>query len=245
MMLGTFVEEHGIYYIIGAVCLIGMLGKWYEGRVYKRLLRALDSTDRMEHPLVKQLRLKYMSCQRLDYEIHNVDAFVENQLYRYKYRFISLERLNGIAGRMMLLCIMAACAGVGICVYEKLDIRLLMYHIVAGALGVAMLEWSELQFGCETKRKMIFVALKDYLENIVANHRERGKHVSHLKEEPEDKQEQKNNAGSQVAASREKAPARMGITPAMEKTAEAVAKLPVKSQAQEKVIADVIQEFFP
>lgn len=246
-MLGTFVKEHGIYYVIGALCLIGMLGKWYEGRVYKRLLRAVDSPDRAEHPFVKQLRLKYLSYRKLDYEIHDIDAFIENQLYRYRLRLISLERMNGIAGRMMLLCIMAGCIGVGICVYEKLDVRLLMYHIVAGALGVAALEWFELQSGCESKRKMLFVALKDYLENVLANHTERGKNALQASEESGGEQTGKMSGEEEAAATREerKAPCRPGITPAMEKTAQAVAKLPVKTQAQEKVIAEVIQEFFP
>lgn len=226
-------KEQGIYYLIAALCMAGVLGAWYEGGVYKRMLRDLERMDKPENPFVKQLALKYLSYRRLDYDIHNMDAFIENQLYRCRLRFFRLARIQGMPGRMMLLCIMAGCVGVAVCVHEQLDVKIMMYHIVAGALGVAVIEWFELQFGSEAKRRMLVTSLKDYLENVLANHVSRSKGDS--------------ASGEDEAAATVDMPVKkkkVNAVSAAEKTAQKVAEQTMKDAAQEKLIAEVIREFF-
>lgn len=236
-MLETFVNERGIYYVIMVLCVLGAAGKFYESRIYGKLIMAVENPERTEHPFMKQLKLKYKNCYKLEYRVHNIDAFIETSLFKYKERFLDLERLRTVNSRIMLLCILASCVGVAACVYYRVNTRALMYHILAGAMAAAGLELAEQQFGSESKRHILFTTLKDYLENVLSNQ---------LENRTKDKEEvTKQVAVSEVPVAREVK--EEGKVPD-KKSVKRQEKSPGKSDrelAQEKVIAEVIKEFFP
>lgn len=237
-MLETLVKERGIYYVIMALCALGVAGKFYESRIYKRLLVAVENPEKTEHPFIKQLKLKYKNCYKLERRIHNIDAFIETSLFRYKHRFMGLESLHTVNTRIMLLCIMVSCLGIAGCVHFQMGKWELMYYVVAGAVAVAGLELMDQQFGNDSKKRMLFVALKDYLENgltnqLVSREKEeeqkpvKGKLTSKNSEKKEEKKQEKNLADIQVAV------------------AQSITEKVTAEMAQEKVIAEVIKEFFP
>ena len=250
-MLEQFVKGWGICYVIAALCLLGSIFKLHEGRVYKKLLRAAQEPERTDQPFMKQVRLKYKSYHRLEHQIHNMDAFIENHLFRYKSHGIGLERLHGISGSLMLLCVMTACAGVAVCIGMDLGTHFLMYHIVAGSLAVALLEWVDVMSAADSRRKMLITSLKDYLENVLANNLERAPEPAPAKisslEKGVDKQARALEKKMRPQLSRETAATEDGIRSAS--LEEAIAESTVAStqkhltKAQEKIIADVIKEF--
>lgn len=261
-MLEQFVKGWGVYYTIAALCLLGAVTKVHESRVYRRLYRAAQEPERTEQPFMKQICLKYKSYYRLEHQVHNIEAFIENHLYRYKLHGIRLERLRSISSGMMLLCVMATCIGVAICIGNDLGGKSLMYHIVAGASAVALLEWIDVQTGADSWRNMLISALKDYLENVLANNLEREPAAEVLQEKKpkRDKQLSKKEK-KQIKQMEEAAVAsdvdEVTITKEKEEEAElarleeAIAQMTADNAekrlalAQEKLIADVIKEFFP
>lgn len=270
-MIETFVKQQGIFYVMLGLCVIGAIGRLFESRIYARLIKAMENPERLEHPFLKQLKLKYKSYCRLERKVHNVDAFVETNLFRYKHRQIWFGGLHNISNQMMLLCIMASCAGIGSCIYYEMDKWQMMYYILAGALAVAVLELLDMQFGNESKKRYLFVSIKDYLENVLANQmdgtvRTTDGAAKELKEKASgvktpESHEQK--AEKQIAAAKAEKPSaakgerKNAATKAEKQVAAAKAaetdvnnkaadeELEKKKIAQEKVIAEVIKEFFP
>lgn len=245
-MLEAFFREQGIYYVITMLCALGIIGKGYECKLYNRLVEAVDNPERTEHPFMKQLKLKYKNYHQLERKIHNTDAFIETNLYKYKHRFVGLERLRSINSRIMLLCIIASCAGIAGCLHYKQETGSLMYYILAGAVAVAVLELAEQQFGIDYKRRMLLVSLKDYLENGLSNQlagrpREEAEALLEKDETKSVKEENKIKTiikKDRNKASQEKAQQQMAVT-------ETIAEKVASELAQEKVIVDVIKEFFP
>lgn len=248
-MLEQFVKGWGICYVIAALCLLGSIAKLQEGRIYKKLLRAAQEPERTDQPFMKQVRLKYKSYHRLEHQIHNIDAFIENHLFRYKTHGVGLERLHGITGSMMLLCVMASCMGVAVSVGMDLGNQYLMYHIVAGAIAVTLLEWVDVQSGTDSRRRMLIASLKDYLENVLANNLERA---------PESEQTKQRERGVDKQAQalekkmRPRPPKEVAATEDIPKNIsleEAIAETTITNtqkhltKAQEKIIAEVIKEF--
>lgn len=223
-MLETFVKQWGIFYVIMAMCIIGLMGKLYESRLYRRLLRAVENPDRTEHPLVKQLKLKFKNRNQLEHKINNIDAFVETSLFRYKTKFASLEQLRTFGTRSLLLCVLAGCAGVFLCLHYHMETYRVLYHALISSIAVTGLEFFELQLANQSKRKMLVTFLKDYLENVLAN---------------------------QQAVSAPKLKAKAQTAAAKIPNEDAKEKEKIKQQkeeekkAQEKVLAEVIKEFFP
>lgn len=227
-MLETFVKQWGIFYVIMALCIIGFIGKLYESRLYRRLLRAVENPDRTEHPFVKQLKLKYKNRSQLEHKIHNTDAFIETSLYRYKPGFVRFDQLHTFGSRILLLCVAAGCMGIFLCSHYHLENYRILYHILLGALSAAGLEFWELQLGNESKRKMLIVFLKDYLENVLVNQQ--------MVPVPKIK------AKTQTAATKESKVDSREDLKAKEKNRQQKEE---EKQAQEKVLAEVIKEFFP
>ncbi len=243
-MLEAFFREQGIYYVIIMLCAIGVVGKCYESRIYSRLMVAVENPERTEHPFMKQLKLKYKNYYMLERKIYNTDAFIETNLFRYKHRFIRLEGLHTVNSRIMLLCIIVSCIGVAACVHYKMGTGKLMYHILAGALAVAGLELIEQQFGIDSRRRMLFVSLKDYLENGLANqlqNRSQEETESNLGKTAltDSKASQLESKNTKETKDLQKQAARqVAVT-------ETIAEKVASELAQEKVIVEVIKEFFP
>lgn len=249
-MIETFVKERGIYYLVIALCAIGVMGKLYESHIYQKLLRAVENPERTDNAYLKQLKLKYKSYHRLEKKIYNIDVFIEASLLRYKHHFMRLENIHTVNARIMLLCIIASCLGVGGSIYFELDRWEMMYYILTGALSVAVLELIDVQCGIDLKRKFLFVSLKDYLENVLAN--QMGGIKKDLIEldltgtQAQELEERTKKVGQQVATA--KAPEKRGKEKMEKQLKEISDKMDEKiaqNMAQEKVIAEVIKEFFP
>lgn len=240
-MLETFVKERGIYYLIVALCAAGTLLKLVESGAYTKLLRAAENPDRTERLFIKQLKLKYKSCYRLGHRIHNTDAFVESSLFRYRVGFCSLESLGSLTNRVGLASIALAAVGVLTCMYYRMSSQAMVYHALAGLLAVIAMQLVDLQFASRTKRRMLIMVLKDYLENVLANQLEHTKKHRQLQNSPAaDVQPDAEEAvETQIAAAHSSGtqtePAREAVTQADR----------LKDMAHEKLLAEVIQEFFP
>lgn len=243
-MLEVFIKEKGTFYLMAALCVIGVIGKAYESLVYSKLLKAMENAEQAEHPLLKQLKLKYTSFYRIERKINNIDAFIETNLYRYKNRFIRLSGIHTINTRIMLLCIMVSCAGIAGTIHFTMDKWAVMYYVLAGALAVAGLELMDLQFGNETKRRYLFVSIKDYLENVLANQMENSekelKELERISNKAEMEEKRTKQVNKQIAV------AKMANTEAEDSQSKLKKRLEEslqKSVVQEKVIAEVIKEF--
>lgn len=240
-MLEIFVREWGIYYVIAALCSLSVMVKMWEDMAYRKLLRAMDNMEQTEHAFLRQLKLKYKSYAKLGYRVHNTKAFVKSQLYRYRCWHINVERSRSVCGKLSLLCIMTACAGVALCVHFEMDYGSMLYHILAGSLAIAGIALLELVFGVDRKRAMIQVGLEDYLENVYANQLEsRSRVKEEAKKEFMDKlpTPTQQQIAEQIAASMSAFATESTVENKMVgKQAEKLAK--------EKVIADVIEQFIP
>ncbi|MCI8372403.1 MAG: hypothetical protein HFI75_08395 [Lachnospiraceae bacterium] len=245
-MLETFVKERGIYYLIAGLCVIGAIGKLYESFVYRRLLKAAENPERTDHSFLKLLKLKYKSYHRLNRSINNINAFIETNMFRYKHHFMGLESVRTINARLMLLCIMASCAGVAASMYYDLGNWEMIYYILVGTLATAVLELVDLQCGNDSKRRFLMAALKDYLENVLANQvggaEKEVPEIEFMGTQAQELGERAKNASQQVAASKDMDKKRKSKTEDLEYE---ISEKAAERIAQEKVIAEVIKEFFP
>lgn len=244
-----FIGESGFLYVLICFFALGGIAKMYEGRVYSILLKAAENPDQSEHPFIKQLKLKYRSYYQLDYNIHNTDAFIETSLFRYKKGFMRLKRLQTLNNRIMLLCIIISCIGVALSVYYRMDSSWIIYHVVAGAMAVAGLEWLGAQSGNEEKRSMLMISLKDYLENVLVNHIEHSRQKLGRQEMKRLQDMDKNQFPGVIDTDEQGENGKNSGNSAQLIGSQAehltAAAKNQEKQEEEKVLEDVFKEFFP
>lgn len=241
-MLKIVMEERGIYYMMLAVFLIGTAVEMYQKAVLKRLLRAVENQDKLEHPFLKQLKWKYKNCHRLQRTIHNPQAFLENQLYQYSRKNRWITGISGNMNKCMLINVLLGGLGMALAYRYKMDVYVQSGYMLAGAMSAAALALVELQIGRGKIRHQLLRALEDYLENVLANQME------HAEADQTDTaavtQKKKEKKTARVLPQQQTATAMEDGTEPTKNEQEQMEDQQ-KKQMQEKIITEVIKEFFP
>lgn len=236
-MLKQFMFQNGFYYSI-MVCLgLGIVYRLTEWQIYRRLIREAENAGKSENQLIKQLKLKVKSCYKVNLKIQNTRPFVESYLYKYRIMGIRLDSMKNLGSGILLLCSMIGILAILTGVYYQMDIRVLIYHSGAAILSILILQFLELQFSCNDKRKEILIILEDYLDNFFINRLE---FKAAQKEIEQDKQQiNKKNSDADLQPNTSISAVQGQIAAAGQKESG----IDSESISQNQVIADVLKEF--
>ena len=117
--------------------------------------------------------------------IHNTQAYLEKQLYGYRFAGLSLNGWTSFAGQMTLLCFLAG----GVAAFGAYWFRCDNYYIVLyGSMGIITGLFTMLiDYGVNLneKKQQLVLSLQDYLENSLFNRlsKEAGPAISLMEEE--------------------------------------------------------------
>lgn len=145
-----------LFLLMIAAFLIGIISKFITGNVYSRM-----ETDN-NHPLVKQIRLKYDNYCKLGIQINNISAFVEKSVQNYCFGGFSLNSWNNISHEMAYICI--ACGILETIIYHE-DFSGAAFGLGIASLCVLALKLTNDIIDISDKRHAIIVDLIDSLDN--------------------------------------------------------------------------------
>jgi len=137
--------------------VLGMLSKIIVGSIYGSMTRE-DSNN----SLVKQIRLKYDNCRKLNISINNVDVFVEKSLENYRFCGFSLNGLNNISKEMGYICISL---GVLNAIAFRNDFSAVIFGLGIAALSAIAIRLLEQIVDADNQKRIVIVELVDYLDN--------------------------------------------------------------------------------
>lgn len=84
-------------YVLIAVCAIGILSKLITRSLYKRLIKETDNMAMTKNRNMKTLKQKLENAYRLNQTIINTQAYLEKQLYGFRFLKMSLDGWNNIS----------------------------------------------------------------------------------------------------------------------------------------------------
>lgn len=135
------------------------------GVIFHKMINESDNMPTTENKLLKQCKLKFINCYKLNGRILNTSVFVDKFISRIRIMGISLMRLSHLAGQLMMMSVLVT--GISICVslaggdtlfqiipyYLVSILGLYLYFSVSGIVDIM------------GKKTLLKTNLVDYLEN--------------------------------------------------------------------------------
>lgn len=166
-MIQEWFEKNYMIYALLGLCGIGILIKLMTNFVYIRLVKASGNMSASKNKLIKQMKLKFETFYKLKIGVNNVDIFVDKYVYKYKICGLLLSTWENISGLMLILCLLTAP------IFSILGLILdcgensILYTFFTGVCTSATLILVDNLFNISSKRQIIKLNIKDYLENYL------------------------------------------------------------------------------
>lgn len=146
-----------LWFFIFLTAFIGIVSRFIIGHIYKSMILQ-DSKS----PLVKQIRLKYENCKKLNISINNVQAFVEKSLESYRILRLSLNSFDNISKEMAYLC---AALGIANAYLYKDNLSDVFLSLEISAICVLALHLINVIVDTPNLKHNVIIGLIDELEN--------------------------------------------------------------------------------
>lgn len=166
MIQEWFEKDYIIIALIG-LCVVGLLLKLITNFVYIRLVKASANMSSSKNKLVKQMKLKFETFYKLKIGVNNVDIFVDKYVYKYKICGLLLSTWENIGGLMLMLCLLTAPVFSILGLILECGETKILSTFFTGVCTSAVLILVDNLFNISSKRQMIKLNIKDYLENYL------------------------------------------------------------------------------
>lgn len=159
-----------IKYCIIVTTMLGVLFKVAQTFIYINLMEESENVPASKNKLIKQMKMKFENCFKLNLGVNNVEAFVDKYMYKYKICGISIYNFNRVpiiaawlSGVMGIVC---GC----ICYLENYSVKLGSVYEIYGIGSVIILKLAEIILDTSHKKNVLYVNLIDFFENSLVNH---------------------------------------------------------------------------
>ena len=181
-----FLQTGKALYVLATVCLLGMISKLMTSSLYKRLMRETGNMALTKNKNLRSLKQKTENMFLLSHGIRNSGAYIEKQMYGFRFMNLSLDVWENVSVQAMILCFLLG----GLAAFGAYWYRCDSYYIVLyGSMGILsglFLVLVDNGANISLKRQQLMDALVDYVENMPHFNRTSGKqHASAEKEEAE------------------------------------------------------------
>lgn len=202
--------------ILSIICQIIM------GVIFQSMIKESENMPTTENRLLKQCKLKFINCYKLNGRMLNTSVFVDKFILKIRCMGISLHRLSHVSGQFMMLSVLVT--GIAICLslasgdtlfqiipyYLSSILGLYLYFSVSGIVDLS------------GKKAILKTNLVDYLENHL---------IPRLEIEKE----------SASAEEEKKGKSAMKLEEEVEGTKNQILSISVNEQQE---LEDLLQEFF-
>lgn len=160
-----FLQTGRMLYVLAAICALGTLSKLVTGSLYKRLIKETGNMALTKDKNLKALKQRMENVFLINHGIRNVNAYIEKQLYGFRFLHMSLDEWDNLSVQAMILCFMAGGAAAFGAYWYRCDNYYIVLYGAAGVFGGLSLAFVDNGIGAGTKRKQLADHLVDYVEN--------------------------------------------------------------------------------
>ena len=93
-------------YVLAAICALGTLSKLGTGSLYKRLIKETGNMALTKDKNLKTLKQRMENVFLINHGIRNVNAYIEKQLYGFRFLHLSLDDGDKLSVQAMIVCFM-------------------------------------------------------------------------------------------------------------------------------------------
>lgn len=152
------------------------------GVLYQNLIAETDNMSSTTNKLLKQCKLKFANCYRLNAGVSNVSVFVDKFLNRLSIGKFSFRMLYHMSGQLMLLSVFFAGLGACISIVAGANLGQILPYYIVSLFGLYLYFSVSTMVDVKGKIQVLKVNLMDYLENHMVNRLERPEEEDFLEE---------------------------------------------------------------
>lgn len=139
------------------------------GVLYQRLIIHTDNMSSTTNKLLKQCKLKFANCYRMNDGVANIPVFVDKFLNRLSIGKISFRTLYHMSGQFMLLSVFFAGMGACLQIVDGASLGQILPFYIVSLFGLYFYFSISSAVDIKGKIAMLKVNLIDYLENHMVN----------------------------------------------------------------------------
>ena len=165
LIMLEFLQTGRMLYVLAAICTLGTLSELVTGSLYKRLIKETGNMALTKDKNLKALKQRMENVFLINHGIRNVNAYIEKQLYGFRFLHMSLDGWDNLSVQAMILCFMAGGAAAFGAYWYRCDNYYIVLYGAAGVFCGLFLAFVDNGIGAGTKRKQLADHLVDYVEN--------------------------------------------------------------------------------
>lgn len=164
----AFLENKELVAMTIILLLLSILCRFITGIFMNSLIREAENMSITQNRFLKQCKIRFRNCYKLNDGVSNIPVFVDKTLRRIPMGRFSVEGISHLAGQLMLLSV--AAAGLGACkaIIDKKTIGEILPYYLLSFLGLYLYFSVTGLVDLDGKKEMLKVGMTDYLENHMA-----------------------------------------------------------------------------
>lgn len=152
------------------------------GALYQNLITETDNMSSTTNKLLKQCKLKFANCYRLNAGVANISVFVDKFINRLSIGKFSFRMLYHMSGQLMLLSVFFAGLGACISIVAGASLGQILPYYIVSLFGLYLYFSVSTLVDIKGKIQVLKVNLIDYLENHMVNRLEQPEEEDILEE---------------------------------------------------------------
>lgn len=162
-------ENYMITGVIIGITLLGMVLKLMEEMFYRNILKQSENMQQAKNRFLRQLRQKFENYYHVNMQVHNIDSFVEKQLYRLKVLGLNWCKFNKNILFLGIVDIILGLVGGWLAWHWQLDRQYIVDIIAEALIGGLLLFMVACLTDMKYKKEVVQINIVDYLENTLMN----------------------------------------------------------------------------
>lgn len=164
----SFVENKELVAMTIILLLLSILCKFITGIFLNTLIREAENMSSTENMVLKQCKIKFRNCYKLNDGVPNIPVFVDKFLNRIQIWKFSMDGLSHFAGQLMMLSVFFAGAGACKGIIDGKTLGEILPFYLMSFLGLYLYFSVSGLVDVNGKKAALKTSLTDYLENHMA-----------------------------------------------------------------------------
>ena len=160
-----FLQTGKVLYVLAMIAGLGMFSKLVTSSLYKRLIKETGNMALTKNKNLRALKQKTENMILVSHGVRNPNAYIERQVYGFRFMNMSLDSWDNLSVQAMILCFLVG----GIAAFGAYWYRCDSYYIVLyGTMGILsglFLVFVDNGANIAGKRQHLVDSLIDYVEN--------------------------------------------------------------------------------
>lgn len=164
-----FLETGKALYVLAVICLMGVASRLVARNLYKRLIKETDNMTLTKNRYLRDLKQKTENTYRLNQGINNTQAYLDKQLFGYRFTGLSLSGWANLSSQLTVLCFVAGGMAAFASYWYRSDSYYIVLYSSVGVLTGLLTMMVDYGVNLSEKKQQLLTSLQDYMENSLFN----------------------------------------------------------------------------